>query len=71
MKEFRGRGVGAGILGRLLEEAERRGLAEVYLHAQTHAIEFYGRFGFRAEGEEFMEADIPHYRMRRALGGRP
>jgi predicted GNAT family N-acyltransferase len=61
---WRGKGVGAGILHRLLEEASRQGLSSVYLHAQVPVIGFYGRFGFAAEGEEFDEAGIPHRLMR-------
>jgi predicted GNAT family N-acyltransferase len=32
----------------------------VELHAQSHAIGFYERFGFTAVGVEFDEAGIPH-----------
>ena len=37
------------------------------LHAQTHALGFYEKHGFVAEGEEFMEAGIPHFVMTRHL----
>jgi predicted GNAT family N-acyltransferase len=30
------------------------------LHAQTHALAFYTKHGFAAEGPEFLEANIPH-----------
>ena len=33
------------------------------LNAQTHAQGFYERCGFVLDGEEFMEAGIPHVRM--------
>ena len=62
---WRGRGVGAAVLDRLLAEAERRGIRDLYLHAQTHALDFYARHGFEAEGDEFDEAGIPHRLMRR------
>lgn len=64
---WRGRGVGGALLRRLLEVAERRGDAEVTLHAQTHACGFYERHGFRRRGEEFMEAGIPHVEMAKRL----
>lgn len=64
---MRGRGIGATILRRLLEEAERRGIRGPYLHAQLQAVPFYEKFGFTGEGEVFDEAGIPHLRMRRAL----
>lgn len=67
LPEWRGQGVGAAILRRLLEEATNRGLESVYLHAQVQVLGFYSRFGFVAEGEEFEEANIPHRRMRLRL----
>nr|NIR61581.1 GNAT family N-acetyltransferase [Gammaproteobacteria bacterium] len=39
----------------------------VFLNAQTSAVPFYQARGFMAEGEVFMEAGIPHRRMRRRL----
>ncbi|MDE1895527.1 MAG: GNAT family N-acetyltransferase [Rhodospirillales bacterium] len=35
------------------------------LDAQTHAIGFYERLGYAAEGEEFLDAGIPHRFMRK------
>jgi len=64
---WRGRGAGAAILRRLLEEATRQQLEAVYLHAQVPVLGFYARFGFVAEGEQFDEAGIPHRLMRRWL----
>jgi len=64
---WRHRGVGASILQCLLEEAARRGATHAFLHAQTVAVPFYERCGFVCEGDEFLEVDIPHYRMTREL----
>jgi predicted GNAT family N-acyltransferase len=64
---WRGHGVGAAILERLIELAGRQGLEQVFLHGQTRVLEFYARYGFVAEGEEFEEADIPHRMMRRKI----
>jgi len=60
---WRGRGVGAALLKALLQLARNRGMPEVILHAQTHAVGFYRRFGFSARGDEFIEAGIPHVEM--------
>lgn len=60
LAEYRGRGVGSAILTRLLEEARKQGFAQVYLHAQTHALEFYKKFGFVSDEEIFSEGGIPH-----------
>ena len=64
---WRGHGVGAALLQALIAEAARRGLREVALNAQTHALAFYRRHGFEAVGEVFMEAGIPHRAMRRTV----
>ena len=61
---WRGRGVGAAMLEALVAEARRRGFRETYLHAQAHAKDFYARHGFVVEGEEYLEAGIPHVLMR-------
>ena len=67
LKERRASGVGGAILARLVEEARRRGVKEVVLSAQTHALGFYRRHGFREQGEIFEEAGIAHQEMRRML----
>ena len=64
---WRGRGVGAAMLEALVAEAKRRGFRETYLHAQAHAKDFYARHGFVVEGEEYLEAGIPHIGMRAKL----
>lgn len=63
----RGQGIGALMLEALVDAARQRGDREVMLNAQTQAEPFYERYGFRREGEIFMEAGIPHIHMRRAL----
>ena len=65
---WRGRGVGTALLGKLIELARERRLRRVVLNAQTHAMAFYRRQGFYAEGEEFMDAGIPHRAMRLSMG---
>ena len=60
----RGFGVGAALLKQALEQVLNHPIkGEIYLHSQEHAMNFYGRFGFRAVGERFYEADIPHFKM--------
>ena len=63
---WRGRGVGAALLQYLIDHARKLGHASLELHAQTHAIGFYERFGFIAFGPEYDEAGIPHRSMRLA-----
>jgi NAD(P)-dependent dehydrogenase (short-subunit alcohol dehydrogenase family)/predicted GNAT family N-acyltransferase len=69
LKVARGAGVGSAMLTALMREAARRGHGAVLLHAQTHAEAFYRRHEFEREGDVFMEAGIPHVRMRYAFRG--
>ncbi|MFQ5547651.1 MAG: GNAT family N-acetyltransferase [Woeseia sp.] len=65
--EYRGQGVGSAMLTRLIEEARNRGFSQVYLHSQTHALNFYKKFGFVSDEEIFSEGGIPHVLVRLAL----
>ena len=63
-RDCRRHGVGSALLQTLLARARERGVAVIRLHAQAHARDFYGRFGFVEEGEPFDEAGIPHVAMK-------
>lgn len=63
---WRGCGVGRALLDLALTGAAQQGMRLVVLHAQLQARRFYEAAGFRAEGEEFLEAGIRHVRMVRA-----
>ena len=67
LKVARTRGVGSAVLSALMQQARHRGFAEVVLSAQTHAQGFYLRHGFVPEGAEYLDANIPHILMRKAL----
>lgn len=67
-QSLRGKGIGKQVLVALLEHARQDGHEDLVLHAQTHAVPFYEQQGFIVEGEEFIEADMPHRLMRRRLG---
>jgi len=60
LRDWRGCGIGSGLLGALLEQARSLRMPQVVLYAQTHALPFYARHGFVAEGAVFVEAGIPH-----------
>ncbi len=60
---LRGQGVGTALLHGLIDCARQRGLDRVQLHAQLHALAFYEKAGFFAEGEDFDEVGIRHRRM--------
>jgi predicted GNAT family N-acyltransferase len=64
LQSARGQGVGTALLRALLQAARARGDREVVLSAQTHAMPFYEKAGFIAEGDEYDDAGIPHRQMR-------
>jgi predicted GNAT family N-acyltransferase len=66
-REWRGRGVGAALLRKLIDAAHERGHERVALNAQVQAMPFYARFGFAPCGAPFDEAGIPHQAMQRTL----
>lgn len=67
LKAWRGRGVGSRLLNALIQEARQRRYREVVLSSQKHAMPFYARHGFKAEGASYMEAGIEHIFMRLPL----
>lgn len=67
LQTARGLGVGSALLEALIGRAAGLGYPELILNAQTAAVPFYTRFGFAAEGDEFIEAGIPHRVMKRKI----
>jgi predicted GNAT family N-acyltransferase len=67
LPEWRGKMVGTGLLEALLEYARSMKYPQVTVHAQVQALPFYRRFHFETEGKEFLDAGIPHIKMRLAL----
>jgi len=64
---WRGQGIGALMLQRLVQTAHERGDQEAVLHAQSQAQGFYAAQGFETRGEVFDEVGMPHIVMRRLL----
>jgi len=67
MADHRRRGVGTALMERLHAIAGDAGLTGAWCHAQVSAVRFYERLGYRAVGDVFEEADIPHVRMERRV----
>lgn len=68
--EFRGRGLGARLLGDCLERVRGAGGDELWCNARTTAAGFYERLGFERRGEEFELPGIgPHLVLFHRLGG--
>ncbi|VAW70616.1 GNAT family acetyltransferase YjcF [hydrothermal vent metagenome] len=67
LKACRNSGIGTSVLNELITIAKNRKLNAVYLHAQTSAIAFYEKQGFKISSDEFMDAGIPHKTMQLVL----
>lgn len=60
---WRNKHVGSAILEMLLDYARSQDLSHVELSAQVQAMPFYQHHGFEAEGEPFLDANMPHRKM--------
>jgi predicted GNAT family N-acyltransferase len=63
LKGYRGRGLGAALLQEAVAICKKQGSKSVHLSAQTHAIEFYRKAGFKQISDEYCDVDIPHVDM--------
>ncbi|MBT2626175.1 GNAT family N-acetyltransferase [Bacillus sp. HU-1818] len=64
LKSHRSSGVGAIIMQALEKAAEARGVSGFILNAQTQAVPFYEKQGYKVSSkEEFLDAGIPHVEM--------
>lgn len=63
----RGTGLGAALMHAALDALRARGAARAELGAQCHALGFYEKLGFVAEGPVYDDAGIPHRHMIRIL----
>jgi predicted GNAT family N-acyltransferase len=61
----RGMGIGKRLIATIEETLALEDVDHFILEAQTHALRFYARMGYEAYGEEFMDAGIPHFRMKK------
>lgn len=70
LKEFRGLGLGRGLISAMMDQAREQGVAKFVLGAQLQALSFYEKLGFRAEGPEFQDGGIPHRMMQYQVEGK-
>ena len=62
LQAFRGKGVGMKLVEAALNDLPDN-YHTVYLNAQLDAMPLYAKFGFVAEGPQFEEAGIQHFKM--------
>ncbi len=64
---YRNLGIGGRMLSYFIDYAGQNNLKWLKLNAQISALSFYQRFGFVAESNVFIEADIEHVQMTLSL----
>lgn len=67
LKEFRAHGLGKAALELLESRCRKDGCAAIELDAKLDASPFYEKCGYRKVSEPFIEADIPHVKMKKEL----
>ena len=69
LQSYRKHGIGRQLLDAAVAKAQQLKMPEIYLHAQTHALDFYAKSGFEAFGDIFDDAGIPHRAMKHSPCG--
>lgn len=62
LQEFRGKGIASEMIRNVLQDLPSDA-NYIYLHAQITAMPLYQKMGFIAEGPQFEEAGIQHFKM--------
>ncbi|WP_426401832.1 GNAT family N-acetyltransferase [Mammaliicoccus lentus] len=65
LKPFRSFGYGKDVMNFINEKAKEDGFIGTALNGQSHAKVFYEKLGYKAEGKEFLEENIPHFYMKK------
>lgn len=67
LKEYRSKGIGKLIMEYLFDYLKNLEIKEVLISAQVQALKFYEGLGFEKFGDIFLDANIPHYKMKKNL----
>lgn len=68
-KAWRGSGLGLELMQESIRQTRQLFTAqEIVISAQEYLLRFYTGLGFKAQGESYLEDDIPHVKMRYSAG---
>ena len=67
LKAYRKQGIGKKIMLHVHKYLKRKGIKTLKMHSQRHAIGFYKALGYKTYGKPFVEARIPHVKMKMRL----
>jgi ElaA protein len=64
-KTFRGKDLGKLLMQQCIDQLQDTYTnSDIVISAQSYLLKFYSDLGFKAEGKEYLEDDIPHTKMR-------
>jgi predicted GNAT family N-acyltransferase len=63
LSDQRGNKTGIALMEAVARAAKQQGLSRLVLNSQVDAAGFYGKLGYKAEGDVFVEEDIDHIKM--------
>jgi predicted GNAT family N-acyltransferase len=66
-EDHQGKGIASAMMKFCENYALEKGFKEIYCHARETAVPFYKKNKYVPEGEPFMEATIPHLKMRKVI----
>ena len=64
---FQSMGIGKELIRSVETLAKEEKINSIHLHARKVAIDFYKKQGYNIVGDEFMEVNIPHFRMEKRI----
>ena len=70
LKPWRGLGIGNALLNEAINICKQQGSQKINLSAQTHAIGFYTKAGFKVISDEYCDVNIPHVDMQLILNNK-
>jgi len=62
IKSHRKKHIGSFLLGKIISKIDPS-KNKIYIHAQESAVKFYEKHSFQIIGDEFMDANIRHFKM--------
>jgi ElaA protein len=65
LPEARGKKLGKVLIDYVISDLKKnyKNLKTIKISAQTYTVPFYEKMGFNKQGDEYVEANIPHYAM--------
>ncbi|MFY8133327.1 MAG: GNAT family N-acetyltransferase [Bacteroidia bacterium] len=64
---FQKTGIGGMMVHFYEQEARMRGIENIEFHARKKAVPFYQKLGYSVVSDEFLEVEIPHFKMEKKL----